>query len=134
MNYSRVFIDTNIIIDILAQREPFFSSSKALLTLPHVSFVISSMSIVNAYYICKPRNKKDYQKFISFFEIEELTQEIINHAFKLPINDIEDSIQLVSALSSGADAFITRDIKLKNFLDVINVYTPLEFIKVIKFL
>ena len=52
----KVFVDTNVILDIFLKREPFFDNSqKLVLEIPGKNFIplISSSSVTDIYYICK---------------------------------------------------------------------------------
>ena len=50
----KVFVDTNVLVDIVCTREPFYENAKHIFTLAyegHIDMVLSSLSYINAYYI-----------------------------------------------------------------------------------
>ncbi len=115
-----VFLDTNVIIDFLADRSPFSEYSAILFQLAKekkIKVSVSAISFNNTYYIL--RKVTSHKKALSLIsEIEELVgiQEtngkIIRKAIKSNFNDFEDAIQYFSALEIGTiDIITTRDLK-----------------------
>jgi predicted nucleic acid-binding protein len=61
----RVFLDTNILIDILLKRQPNFEeSTKLLRSANDYIFTVSSISVTNAYYIAKVKDQKGYRNLV----------------------------------------------------------------------
>ena len=51
---QRLFLDTNIVIDLLAERHPFFEAAAKVITPTeggHFTLVASPLSFANAYYV-----------------------------------------------------------------------------------
>lgn len=133
---SRVFIDTNIIIDILLERELFFDSSQnVILNLGKQDSIlyISGSSITDLYYICKKAgiSKKillEYLKeLMNVFEVLIIDKDVVNDAILSGIKDFEDAIQILACKKENIDLIITRNKKdFKN--KWIKVQTPNEFL------
>ena len=131
----KIFLDTNVILDVLIKREPFYINGAKVLTFVNekiVSGYISAMTINNIYYILrKLKNKETAKNFITeileSFEIIPLTKDILNQANKINIDDFEDGIQFFSALDCGCDFLITRNDKDYPKLGI-KIMTPAEFI------
>ncbi|HEX7561482.1 MAG TPA: PIN domain-containing protein [Candidatus Humimicrobiaceae bacterium] len=131
----KIFLDTNVILDVLIKREPFYIDSSKVLTLVNekiVSGYISAITINNIYYILrKLKDKETAKNFITeileSFEIISLTKDILSQANKISINDYEDGIQFFSALDCGCDFLITRNDKDYPKLGI-KIITPIEFI------
>ena len=115
-----VFLDTNVIIDFLADRSPFSEYSAILFQLAKekkIKVSVSAISFNNTYYIL--RKVTSHKKALSLIsEIEELVgiqetnRKIIRKAIKSNFNDFEDAIQYFSALEIGTiDIITTRDLK-----------------------
>lgn len=135
-----VFIDTNIIIDLLAKREQFYLESLQIFSLAdsnQIKIAVSALSLVNTHYILndvmKLKNARSIlAKFKVLVESHSLNDKIIelaliDHNFK----DFEDGIQYYTALESKANTLITRN--LKDFKhSKIPVMTPKEFLAKIK--
>jgi predicted nucleic acid-binding protein len=66
---KKVFIDTDIILDVALARTPFFSASKIILAMAENNILVGSISsncIANIYYILrKAGGDSDARKFIS---------------------------------------------------------------------
>lgn len=115
-----LLIDTNIIIDLLAKRDEFYSEAAQLFSLAdrkEVQLKISSLSFANTNYILtrlkSPKEAREIlRKFKVLVEILNLDDRIIELAIsddKFP--DFEDGLQYYSALENSVDVFITRNKK-----------------------
>ena len=116
----QIFIDTNVIIDFLADRSPFSEYAAILFQLAKekkIKIYISAISFNNTYYILrKVTSHKKALSLISeiedFVGIQETNRKIIRKAIKSNFNDFEDAIQYYSAIELGAiDIITTRDLK-----------------------
>lgn len=131
-----VFIDTNVIIDLLAKREPFYYESLQLFSLADsklIELTISTLSLVNTHYILNDVMKlKEARLIIGKFKVLvqsfALTDKVIELALNDPnFKDFEDGIQYYTALESKANSIITRN--LKDFKhSTIPVMSPKEFL------
>ena len=137
---KHLFLDTNVIIDVLANREPFSNVSSKLLDYGDkgkLNIYISALSYSNIYYIL--RKTCSHKEMISLLKdikaistIMDVTGDIINKAIESGLKDFEDAIQLNTALSNKKiQAMVTRDIKgFKN--SDISVLTPEEALGIIE--
>ncbi len=133
----KVFVDTNIFIDILQTREAFSEDSSLVYKLCENNIVdgyIAPITINNIYYICRKTNKtkllKDFLLDISiYFNIANMNEETIKKANYFKISDYEDSLQYAMAIQSGCEYFVTRNIKDFKHVEQIEVLTPSDFIK-----
>lgn len=117
---KRIFIDTNIVIDLLARREPFFEEAAELFSLAdqkHIKLCISSLTIANTNYILlkqmeAPKAKSVLRKLQLILHILPLDEKVIG----LAVNDdtfvdFEDSLQYFTATENAQDLIITRNLK-----------------------
>jgi len=131
----KIFLDTNVILDVLTKREPFYINSAKVLTLVNekiVSGYISAITVNNVYYILRKLKDKDTAKnfikeILESFETIPLTKDILTQANKISTRDFEDGIQFFSALGYGCDFLITRNDKDYPSLGI-RIMTPTEFI------
>ena len=115
----RIFLDTNILLDVLLDRKPFCETSSKLWRLAEcgrLEAVISAISFNNVFYIVrKYAGKEAAQRTVEVmnvnFSVFPLTQDIISRAIAAKLPDFEDSIQFFSAVSSEVDYIITRNAK-----------------------
>lgn len=117
---SKVFVDTDVIVDHLTDREPFANHSSLIFELHEqkkIKIHISAISVNNIYYVARRiiGSKK------TLYLIDELTDSIevvgttkneIKNAIHGDFKDFEDSIQYQTALTlNGIEAIITRNVK-----------------------
>lgn len=131
---KRIFMDTNVIIDFLANRQPFALDAAKLFDLALggiVKIFISAVSYNNIYYILRQSltgtaTIKLLEELADMTEITDVTNSVIRQSLKSDFKDYEDAIQYYSALSTPEIDFIvtrnTRDFK-KSKLPVL---TPSE--------
>ena len=133
-----VFLDTNILVDLVCHREPFVQEAKRIFALAYsgrISVGICALSYVNTVYIAKKYGYKtdeiieSLKKIASFTTITRLDEFTVRQAMDCHWNDFEDSVQYNSSLSFSADYIITRN--PKDFAhSAISVYTPTEFLQI----
>lgn len=112
-----VFVDTNILLDVLARREPFFPASRRIWELSELSRIdglVSAISFNNTFYIIRKAAdaetaRESLRKIRSIFKPVGLDEKILNQALDSPLGDFEDAIQFFSALYAGASFLITRN-------------------------
>jgi predicted nucleic acid-binding protein len=131
---KQVFMDTNIVIDFLANRRPFAMDAAKLFDLAvsgKVRIFIAAVSYNNIYYILRqsmPGNAtlKLLEELADMTEITDVTAAVIRQSLKTDFKDHEDAIQYYSALSIPDLDFIvtrnTRDFKKSKLA----VLTPTE--------
>lgn len=115
----KVLIDTNIIMDVLANREGFAEPASQLFKLCEVGQVqgiVYSLSIANISYIMrKELDRSQIEEVISklgsIFTIADMKADDLKKAAALPIDDYEDALQSVCASRMKADFIVTRNLK-----------------------
>ena len=133
---EHVFVDTNIVIDLLQKRENFYKEAQELFTKADrkkLKLYISALTFANTYYILSKyysfsEAKKILSKFKVLVEVLPTTDKIIDLALASDFNDFEDAIQFYTALESNLHVIITRNKKdFKN--NLIPVFSAKEFLK-----
>lgn len=128
---KQIFLDTNVIIDFLADRKPFSISAAGIFNygvLGKIKLYISAVSYNNIYYILRQSlsNSETIQlldELSQMTEISDVTKSIIKASLKSDLKDFEDAIQYNCALSlNKIDFIVTRDTKdfKKSLLPVMN--------------
>jgi len=136
---EKLFIDTDVILDIVLKREPFFSDSQRVLSLierNYFSGFTSSLIVANCYYIINSnRDKKTALKTISklrsILNVLPFTDKEIGESLNSKFKDFEDGVQYFIALNNNINNLITRDISDYRDLDI-NVLTPKDFLNLEK--
>ncbi|WP_238987287.1 type II toxin-antitoxin system VapC family toxin [Confluentibacter flavum] len=136
---QKIFLDTNIVIDFLGNREHFYESSAKILTLADkkkIKVFTSPTSIANAYYILSRHESskivlEKIRKFKLLCHISIMDDEVIEKAINSDFKDFEDSMQYFSAIATNCDIIITRNEKdFKNAL--IPVMNPESYLKILR--
>ena len=131
----KLFLDTNVMLDFLGERDPFYMSAAKIATLADkrkLKIVVSAISYTTiSYFLTKydglEKMKTKLRKFKVISEICELDALIIEKGLNSDFPDFEDSLQYYSALRTECDIIITRN--GKDFKkSQIPVMTPDEFL------
>lgn len=134
---KKVFIDTNVLLDLLLEREPWSKDSAMLFSMAdrkEIELLCCSLSFSTAIYLMQ-RFKYTRKEIVSKLSIVKsictvttVNESVIDRMLQSDFNDLEDAIQYYSALSFGAESIVTRN--TKDFQkSLIPVHTPEEFIK-----
>lgn len=135
----KLFLDTNVMLDFLGERDPYYISAAKIATLADkrkLKIVVSALSYATtSYFLTKydglEKMKIKLRKFKVISEICELDALIIEKGLNSDFSDFEDSLQYYSALRTECDIIITRN--EKDFKkSQIPVMTPDEFLNSIK--
>ena len=115
----KVLIDTNIVLDLLLERQPFAADAKHLFELidrGQIDGYIAATTITNIFYILR----KTHGREVALNAIERLLLELIfcpvdrivvETALRAGLKDFEDGVQLACAQLSLVDVIVTRDQK-----------------------
>lgn len=115
----KVLVDTNIIIDLLANREGFAEPAAQLFKLCEVGKVqgiVYALSIANIVYVMRKELDRSQiedviTKLGSIFSIADMKSDDLKKAAALPIPDFEDALQSACASRMKADFIVTRNLK-----------------------
>lgn len=138
---KKLFIDTNIVIDLLSKREPFFEESANLFSLADKKIIelsISSLTIANtSYTLLRQMNsvkaKAVLRKLKLIVKILPLDDKIVGLSLNDDsFSDFEDGLQHFTAIENSQDIIITRNLKdfknsklptmtAKQFLETMNL-------------
>ncbi len=113
----RVFVDTNILLDVLSRRRPFYDASAKIWSLAEAGGIqafISAISFNNIYYIVRRlKNRKTAEKSLRIlrdvFQSVAPDNQILNQAIDAEMDDFEDAVQFHSAVRAKASCLITRN-------------------------
>ncbi len=112
----KYLIDTNVILDVLLKREPFYKSCASVLTLARrkeIELYVSASAITDIYYIANQalRDRAEVKslivKLIKVVSVAGISEDEIQKALALPWKDFEDSVQYSVALLQKMDGIVT---------------------------
>lgn len=131
----KVFLDTNIVIDLLDKREPFYIDAVKLFTLAYqkkITLFVSPMTYATASYLLRKHGKEGMRKLLNNFrQLSQITtadERVVDAALASSFDDYEDALQYYSALTRNVDVIVTRN--KKDFMSAsIPVLSPAELLK-----
>ena len=115
----KLFIDTDIILDILAKREPFYNPAAQLFALideKKVDAYTTPVVFSNLFYILSKFKSRNFahsslRKLRLLLTIIQVDEKVIDLALNSEFKDFEDAIQFYSAKFHDLDFIITRNVK-----------------------
>jgi predicted nucleic acid-binding protein len=136
----KLLIDTNVVLDLILKREPFYQNAIDVLSLAKredVQEYVSASAVTDIYYITyrslRDRNKVRLlmKELFVIVRVAGVTQQEIKEALELDWKDFEDSVQYSVALLQEMDGIVTRNPKDYEKTEI-QVFTPEEILKKIK--
>ena len=133
---KQIFMDTNVVIDFLADRQPFSLDAAKLFNMSiegRIKIHISAVSYNNIYYVLRQSltnnaTIKLLENLADITDIADVSNQVIRQSLKADFKDYEDAIQYYSAMTvPNIDFIVTRNTKdfKKSSLSVL---TPTEAI------
>jgi predicted nucleic acid-binding protein len=117
---KKLFLDTNIIIDLLSERQPFYIEAARIFSLAdkkEIEISVSALSFATTNYILLQSKKSDEAKQILrklklIVQVLSLDDKIVELALNdSDFKDFEDGLQYYTALEHRLDGIITRNLK-----------------------
>jgi predicted nucleic acid-binding protein len=114
---EKVFVDTDVVIDLLTKREPFYSSASKLFSLAadkNIDLYISPIIITNLHYILRKAIGIEeainaIRKLRTLVNIVTINEGIVDIVLSSKFKDIEDGFQYYSALNEKIRILVTRN-------------------------
>lgn len=134
---KKIFVDTNILLDLLFQRRGFFLDAKRLFNYSksrNIDIFISAISINTIYYLLQKKFTKEHSKHLLEYiyditDILPFDENIIFLAHQSSFKDLEDAFQYFTAKEHHIPLLITRN--LKDFaVDDLSVLSPQQFLEI----
>lgn len=132
----KLFVDSDIILDLLAEREPHYLHSARLFTLidqNKIAAYTSPLIFANLHYILKKQTSnrlalKSLRKLKTFINILPIDERVIEQSLNSNFNDFEDAIQYFTTVNNGLTLIITRN-KVDYKKSKIDILSAEEFLK-----
>ena len=131
----KALLDTDVILDLLFEREQFFETAERLVQMHYQNLFdgyVSGITPVNVFYIGRKLRGVEsarlaVSKILTTFGICPINEAILDKARTLVITDYEDAVQHAAAEAAGLEAIITRDLKDYKH-STLPVYSPGDFV------
>ena len=135
---TRLFLDTNIVIDLLERREPYCHDAVRLFTMSYnkkVQLVVSPLTYATASFLLRKHGSEGVRNLLSNFRqlsrVANVNERTVDDSLASQFKDFEDAMQYYTAVKAKADVIITRN--GKDFINSkIPVMTATEYISSIE--
>ncbi|MEH1999995.1 MAG: PIN domain-containing protein [Nostoc sp.] len=112
-----MLFDSDVLLDILAQRQPFIvASTRALNTVMQnqVQGYVSGHAVSNIFYILRRQVGNEVARellarLLQHLQVASVTDEVIRQALNSPIADFKDAVTSAVALTAGLEIIVTRN-------------------------
>ena len=117
---KRIFVDTNIVIDLLSRREPFYEEVAILFSLADnkkIELAVSSLTIANTSYVLyrqmdASKARSILRKLRLILQVLPLDDKIVGLALNdETFSDFEDGLQYFTAIENRQELIITRNLR-----------------------
>jgi predicted nucleic acid-binding protein len=116
---TRVFIDTDVCIDLLSGRKPFNKAAEIIFSMSEskkIKLFVSSLSFSNIDYVLRSQYSGEYSRqiigtFKTLVQVLPVDSKTIDLAIASNFNDFEDAIQYNCAIENNLTVLITRNVK-----------------------
>jgi predicted nucleic acid-binding protein len=108
----RLFVDTDVLLDVLLQRKPHDTTSAMILDWAEQhpgAVAVSWHSLANIHYLSKNGATDFIRELLDFCVVPATGTQDILQALALNFSDLEDAMQVASALRFGAQTIVTRN-------------------------
>jgi len=114
---KRVLFDSDVLLDVLAQRQPFvIASAQALntVTQQQVQGYVSGHAVTNIFYILRRKIGSEaarelLSRLLQRIQVASVTDEVIRQALQSSITDFEDAVTSAAANIAGLEMIVTRN-------------------------
>ena len=115
----KILVDTNVILDVLFEREPFVAHSSSIMGRVErrtLNGILCATTLTTIHYLtCKTIGKAKgsaaIKKLLQIYQVALVDQAILVHALDSGFNDFEHAVLYAAAIQAGAEAIITRNPK-----------------------
>lgn len=114
-----ILFDTNVVLDVLLEREPFASEAALLLSKverSEISGLLSATTVTTIHYLIARalgpgEAGRHIQSLLSLFMIAPVNRAVLEQALAATFRDFEDAVLHAAAHHAGAQAIVTRNIR-----------------------
>ena len=114
---TKLFLDANVVLDLLGERDPFYKAVARIATLADkgkINLVVSALTYSIVFYLLSKFEdrevvKEKIRKFKVIAETSDLTDKILEKGLSSKFSDFEDALQYHCALMMNCDILITRN-------------------------
>jgi len=134
----KIFIDSDIILDLLCKRDPFYSFAAEVFTLgdtKKIELVTTSLVFANVFYILRKllgieKAKELLRKLRIIISVVSVDEKVVDLALNSKFTDFEDGLQYFTARENDIKIILTRNVKDYKEKELL-IQTPEEYLKAV---
>ena len=116
---GRILVDTNVVLDVLLNREPFADASAAVwagIETGSWHGMLAAHAVTTIHYIVRremgsARSRRTISALLKVFKVAAVDDVVIEEALRLAFADFEDAVTAAAAQATGCEYIVTRDPK-----------------------
>jgi predicted nucleic acid-binding protein len=114
----RALLDTDVVLDLLLKRHPFYSDALLLWQAAdqgRFERYVSAITPINAFYVARKSMgaasaRAVVAQLLGVVRVCAIDDAALAAANVVPMSDFEDAVQVAAALASGLEAIVTRNL------------------------
>jgi len=115
----RVLFDTNVILDLLLDREPFVDTASTLVALVESGTIVGFLgatTFTTIHYLAtkavgRVKSQRHVETLLDLFGVAPIDESVLRSALNSGIEDYEDAVLHAAALSVRVDGIVTRNVR-----------------------
>ena len=136
---NKVFLDTNVLLDFLLDREPYNNDIAEIINLSiedSIELCVSSITITDTNYIISRAVGPKYalkktKQILELVSVERVGESTVKRSAESKFKDFEDGVQNFCAVEANHKIIVTRN--TKDFKESsLSILTPKEFLSKLK--
>jgi len=116
---TQVLLDINVVLDVLANREPFAADAEAVLAKIEsgvmqgyvAAHTITTLHYLTSKHLGKAKARRVLTDLLQVLQVVPVDEDRLRHALALNWTDFEDAVQAACAEKAEVDYVVTRDKK-----------------------
>ena len=116
---KRVLLDTNVVLDVLLDRQPYAEASAAAWAAVETGVaegMLAAHSVTTLHYLVRKEKgslkaKRIISGILRVFGVAAVDSAVIQEALQMPFSDFEDAVTAAAARLAGCECIVTRDPK-----------------------
>jgi predicted nucleic acid-binding protein len=132
---DKLFFDTNVLLDVLERRDPWFPEAVECLGLARAGRCVGAVSAITLSDIAYIQRATDtakiyaaFEQLVGFLDIATLDRPAVAAAMARRVPDIEDGFQMEAAVRWGASHLLTRNLKDFPRDERLRIVSPAEYL------